>query len=142
MVKDELSASLEDYLELICNLLEDSESVKAVEIARRLNVSRASVSEALAKLAKKNLIYYEGHKGISITEEGLKKAKEVIEKHKTFSKFFENILGLEREEAMENACKIEHVISENLFEKIKSFQNFCEENPELIENFRKGHINE
>ena len=142
MENNSLSASLEDYLELICVLLETSESVKAVEIARKLNVSRASVSEALAKLSKKNLIMYESHKGISITPEGLIKAKQVIEKHKTFTDFFEKTLGLDKSEAEENACKIEHVISENLFCRIRAFQHFCNENNEYIEKFQKGLINE
>ena len=101
-----LSASLEDYLEIICNLLQTSESVKAVEISRKLNVSRASVSEALSKLAEKELILYEGHKGITITEKGLKKAQEVISKHNTLTTFFENILCLDKEQAANNACKI------------------------------------
>lgn len=142
MTVNELSASLEDYLELICNLLETSECVKAVEIARRLNISRASVSEALSKLAQKNLIIYESHKGISITPEGLKKAKEVIERHRTLTAFFGKTLGLNREEAEENACRVEHVISDNLFKKIKEFQNYCDNNEELTQNFMKGLINE
>lgn len=137
MPNKDLSASLEDYLELICVLMETSECVKAVELSRKLNVSRASVSEALAKLAKKNLIVYEGHKGISVTPEGLKKAKEVIEKHKIFTDFFEKTLGLEKEDAEENACKIEHVVSESLFRKIQAFQNYCQNNKEFTESFRK-----
>lgn len=140
MTANELSASLEDYLEIICNLLETSECVKAVEIARKLNISRASVSEALSKLAQKNLIIYESHKGISITPEGLKKAKEVIEKHKTLTDFFGKTLGLNREEAEENACRVEHVISDNLFKKIKEFQNYCDNNEELTKNFMKGLV--
>ena len=113
-----LSASLEDYLELICNLLETSESVKAVELARRLNVSRASVSEALSKLAEKNLIVYEGHKGITITPQGLEKAQEVISKHKVLTSFFENILGIDKVLSDETACKVEHVISKEVFDKM------------------------
>lgn len=134
-----LSASLEDYLELICNLLETSQSVKAVEIAKKLNISRASVSEALSKLAEKDLILYEGHKGITITEKGLKRAKEVIEKHNTLTSFFHNILGLDIAQSADNACKIEHVISEELFSKIRSFQQYCELNNEFVENFRKSN---
>ncbi len=136
-----LSASLEDYLELICNLLETSSSVKAVEIAKKLNISRASVSEALVKLADKKLIIYEGHKGITITPEGLKKAKEVILKHDTFTSFFENTLGLNKELAEENACKIEHVISDEVFERIREFQKYCEKNQDFINKFKKGKNN-
>ena len=134
-----LSASLEDYLELICNLLETSESVKAVELARKLNVSRASVSEALTKLAEKNLIIYEGHKGITITPEGLEKAHEVISKHKTLTSFFENILGLDKNTSEETACKVEHVISKEVFDRINDFQLYCEKNTKFIDNFKDKH---
>lgn len=133
-----LSASLEDYLELICNLLETSESVKAVELSRKLNVSRASVSEALAKLAEKELILYEGHKGITITEKGLEKAQKVISKHNTLTSFFENTLGLDKEQSANNACKIEHVISDELFERIKLFQAYFSTRQNIIDDFKKG----
>ena len=134
----QLSSSLEDYLELICNLLETSESVKAVELSRKLNVSRASVSEALAKFAEKELILYEGHKGITITDKGLKKAQEVISKHNTLTSFFENTLCLEKEQASNNACKIEHVISDDLFERIKLFQKYISTRQNIIDDFKKG----
>ena len=139
-MNDCLSASLEDYLEIICNLLETSESVKAVEIAKRLNISRASVSEALFKLAEKKLILYEGHKGITITPEGLKLAKEVIKKHKTFTAFFEKTLGLDKNEAEKNACKIEHVISNKLFYRLSAFQKYCSKNNEFINEFKKEYM--
>lgn len=135
----DLSASLEDYLELICNLLETSQSVKAVEIAKKLNISRASVSEALTKLVEKNLIIYEGHRGITITPDGLKKAQEVILKHKTFTAFFEETLGLDREAAEENACKIEHVITDDVFARLMDFQKYCTENEEFIQRFKEGY---
>lgn len=134
-----LSASLEDYLELICNLLETSESVKAVELARKLNVSRASVSEALAKLADKNLIVYEGHKGITITPKGLEKAQEVISKHKVLTSFFESILGLDKTLSDETACKVEHVISSVVFDRMKEFQLYCSKNKKFIDDFKEKH---
>ena len=137
-----LSASLEDYLELICNLLETSDSVKAVELARKLNVSRASVSEALTKLADKNLIVYEGHKGITITPQGLEKAQEVISKHKTLTSFFENILGLDKTISEETACKVEHVITKEVFDRIKDFQLYCAKNDKFIDGFKEHTRNE
>ena len=134
-----LSASLEDYLEIICNLIEESGCVKAVEIAKKLNISRASVSEALAKLAEKELIIYEGHKGIIITEKGKTRAKEVILKHNTLTDFFENILGADKETAESNACKIEHVISEDVFTRIEKYNEYCKANISFVENFKKGY---
>ena len=139
-IMSNLSASLEDYLEIICNLLETSQSVKAVEIAKKLNISRASVSEALTKLAEKDYIIYEGHKGITITEKGLKKAQAVIDKHNTLTTFFTDILNLEKEEAISNACKVEHVISDELFEKLKQFKQFCDSREDIIKDFKETLI--
>ncbi len=135
-----LSASLEDYLEMICNLIEDTGGAKAIEIAKKFNISRASVSEALGKLAEKELIIYEGHKGIRITEKGLSQAKKVIRKHNTLTDFFENTLGIEKNIAESNACKIEHVVSEDVFDTLEAFQSYCHENSEFIEKFKKGYL--
>ena len=137
----DLSAGLEDYLEIICSLIEAGGSVKAAEIARKLNVSRASVSEALMRLADKKLIVYEGRKGLEITPEGLKTAKEVIEKHKTLTALFEEVLGLNREISEDNACRIEHIINNEVFCRIKNFLEFCRKNNELIQEFKKENIN-
>lgn len=137
---DNLSASLEDYLEMICNLIEDNGGAKAVEIAKKFNISRASVSEALGKLAEKELIIYEGHKGITITEKGLIQARRVIQKHNTLTDFFENTLGVDKDTAESNACKIEHVISEDVFNRIEKFQNFCNQNEEFITKFKKRFV--
>ena len=56
-----------------------------------------------------------------MTEKGTKEAQRVVSKHTTLQKFFEKVLGLETEEASQNACRIEHVISEKAFEKISEF---------------------
>ena len=134
-----LTAGLEDYLEIICNLLETTQDLKAVEIAKKLNISRASVSEALAKLKEKDLINYESHKGISITKKGLNQAKKVILKHKTLTSFFENTLGIDKESAENNACKIEHIISEDVFKRIEDFQKYCNNNSDYINKFKEGY---
>lgn len=135
-----LSASLEDYIEIIWNLYEKNDTVKAIDIAKELNVSRASVSEALVKLAEKNLIINEGHKGIKITEKGILKAQEVTSKHRTLTSFLENTLGIDKHIAENNACKIEHVISADVFARIEAFQKFCNDRNEYIDEFKKGYI--
>ena len=115
----QISSSLEDYIEAVYNIYLAEKKVKAVDVSRRLNVSRASVTEALQKLEQLGLINY-GHYGvISITEEGVKKAKEVIKKHNTLSLFFEKVLGIEHELAEDTACKIEHVIGDEILSKLE-----------------------
>ena len=118
-MNNKLTSSLEDYLEIICNYEKEGQVVRAVDISKVLNISRASVTEALQKLASKNLITYE--KTIKLTDEGREKAIEVVSKHKVLQTFFEDILGLDSQEASENACRIEHVISEKAFDKISDF---------------------
>jgi len=119
MEKNKLSASIEDYLETIYEYLEKSNKIKAVDISKKLNVSRASVTEALQKLAQKEYIIYEKNHPIELTEKGIAIAKEVMHKHHILCEFFTGILKIEREEAEINACRIEHVITQNAFEKIE-----------------------
>lgn len=119
------SASQEDYLELIYELSQKYPDFKAVDIANEMNISRASVSEALQKLANQDLIVYEKYKPAVLTKKGLKIAKEVALKHKTLCKFFQYFLHLSEEDAQINACRIEHVITDTAFERIK----------EIAENF-------
>lgn len=123
-----ITSGLEDYLELIYNTISKGEEIKAVDISNEFKISRPSVSEALIRLADRDLIIYEGRKGIKITEKGIVEAKKIIKKHSILCDFFNNILGADFKTASQNACRIEHVIDEELIENIKSFVIFCKEN--------------
>ena len=116
-----LTASLEDYLEIIYNNMENQSIFRAVDISRKLNVSRASVTEALKKLVTKGYITYDRHDSIALTSEGKKLASSVASKHTILQNFFEKVLLLSEDEASQNACKIEHVITNNAFESIKKY---------------------
>ena len=115
-----LTSSLEDYLEIICNYADLNKQVRAIDICKELNVSRASTTEALKKLANKGFINYSRYGTISITNAGKELAHNIIFKHKILQDFFERI-GLTKEEASFNACKIEHVITDNAFKKISEY---------------------
>lgn len=114
-----LSASLEDYLEVILNLIQEKKEAKASDIALKMNVKKASVTDALKALSKKELIEYEPYKPIILTSKGQIFADQIVERHDILTVFFEKILCLEKSEAVDNACRIEHVISANAIEKIK-----------------------
>ena len=113
-----ITASIEDYLETIYEHIENSHKIKAIDIAKKMNVSRASVTEALQKLAQKEYIIYEKKHPIELTEKGIEIAKNVIYKHRILCDFFVNILKIEKNEAEINACRIEHVITPAAFERI------------------------
>ena len=123
MTEKILSSGLEDYLECIYNNIQKKGSVKAIDISRELNVSRASVTDALKRLANKGYINYERYGKINLLDTGIEKSQTVIEKHEILTTFFEKILKLSKEEATENACRIEHVITENAFTQLKRFLN-------------------
>lgn len=114
------SASTEDYLEIIYEYSKNNDNFKSVDIAKKLNISRASVSEALKKLAEQGYLTYEKYKTVSLTEKGMKIAEQVYDKHCTLCKFFEKFLQLSNEESQINACRIEHVITDTAFQKIKN----------------------
>ena len=118
-----ISASIEDYLETIYEYLETTHKVKAIDISKKMNVSRASVTEALQKLAQKEYIIYEKKQPIELTEKGIEIARNVIYKHRILCDFFIKILKIEKDDAEINACRIEHVITQTAFEKIVEMVN-------------------
>lgn len=127
-----ISASLENYLELIYNSLKTQKEVRAIDIANYFNISRPSVTEALIKLADNDFIIYEGRKGIKITKKGIQEATKIVKKHKILSDFFINTLGIEEKIANDNACRIEHVIDDEIIEKLAKLNK---RNNEQLKNF-------
>lgn len=126
-----ITASLEDYLEAIYHIIEEKKGVKAVEISRRLGVGRSSVTEALKTLAGKKLVNYGRYDVISLTQLGEELAQKVILKHNVLHTFLTDILCIPSEEAHENACRIEHVISETV---LKRFIKFIQFNQDVYKN--------
>lgn len=111
--------SKEMYLETILRLHQKSSRVKSVDVANALGFSRPSVSVAMKNLQNEGLVEVDSHGEILFTEEGEKIAKGVYERHRVLTNFFVS-LGAEKESAEENACRIEHIISDDLFEIIKA----------------------
>lgn len=124
----QLSASLENYLETILNIYEEKQQIKAVDIARNLEVSKASVTEALRTLAGKGLINYAPYEDVTLTEEGFVRAQNVTLRHRVLSEFLTDVLGIDKDEALENACKIEHVITENVLDRLIKFLEYNNQN--------------
>ena len=141
MADKNLTAGLEDYLEAIYIAQNENKTVKGIDVARMLNISRASVSEALSKLVSKGLITYESYGTISFTPTGHTEAEKVYNTHNTLKSFFQTVLNISPEEASENACKIEHIISKNVLAKIKDFTDYCNNNPEIINEYRQRRDN-
>lgn len=123
---DMLTASMEDYLEAIFNIIAEKEAVRPKDIARRLKVKNSSVTGALRALADKSLIRYAPYDVITLTPEGKEAAKDVIRRHEVLRDFFINVLSVEYKEADEAACKMEHTIPRGILERFVQFAEFVD----------------
>lgn len=144
----QITASLENYLETILQIQLQNNSVKAIEVSKRLNVSKASVTEALRALKVKALINYLPYGDISLTPHGEEIARKIAAKHEVLNNFFIDVLGLDANTASQDACKIEHVISDTAFDRIMKFLEFTDINSTKqgsfikdFHNFRKNKNN-
>ena len=111
--------SAEDYLEAILRLRESKGYVRSVDISQLLNVTKPSVSFAMKKLRENGYILMDEESRISLTETGEAVARKIFERHTVLSRML-MALGVDETTASEDACKIEHVISDATFEAIKN----------------------
>lgn len=134
-----LSASLEDYIEAIYHIITRNQVARSKDIATRLSVSRASVTEALRTLSKKKLIHYAPYEPITLTTIGKKTAEDVIFRHDALKRFFIEVLAIDTKTAEEGACKVEHAAPPEVIERMISFIDFLRVCPrggdDLLEGF-------
>lgn len=112
--------SMENYLEAILMLSEKLPVVRAVDIAAELDFKKSSVSIAMKNLREKKLITVTDAGFIYLTEDGKKIAEMIYERHKLISQFL-IALGVDKVTAVEDACRMEHVISSESFEALKKY---------------------
>lgn len=114
-----LTSFMEDYLEAILLLKQKTGAVRAVDLARHMGYSKASVSYATSSLCKAEFLLVDVDGFLCLTEKGLQVAEEIYERHRFFA---EQLIGagVEPNIADREACRMEHAISQNSFEKIRA----------------------
>ena len=117
--------SEEMYLETILNLKNKKSLVRSVDIVEELGYAKSSVSKAVNLLSKKGYIEIKNNGEIILTLSGKQKAERILERHQVLMRALIK-LGAEEVSAEENACRIEHVITDDIFELIKNFINKTE----------------
>ncbi|MBP3496012.1 MAG: metal-dependent transcriptional regulator [Clostridia bacterium] len=115
-----IKESAENYLESILVIKRQRGVVRSIDIANDLEVSKPSVSVAMKNFREEGYITVDENGHIDLTEKGLKIAERVYERHEIISKTL-MLLGVDEQTALNDSCKIEHVISEKSFERIKEF---------------------
>ncbi len=116
-----MQESGENYLETILILQNRNGSVRSIDVARELSVSKPSVSRAMGILKDNGFITMETNGELSLTELGRARADAIYERHRFITKFLAEIVGVSPMTAETDACRIEHIISKETFEKIKEY---------------------
>ena len=118
----EIQESGEMYLETILILSKTLSKVRAIDICEHMGYSKPSISRAMGLLKKGNLITVDEGGFINLTESGKAVAEKIYERHNILTLFFKQ-LGVNEDIALKDACKVEHIISNESFEAIKSHVN-------------------
>ncbi len=117
----------ENYLETILVLKERNGVVRSIDIARELNFSKPSVSRAMGILRENGYITMEPSGEILLTESGRIKAKDIYGRHLLLTAFLQEVIGVPAQLAEKNACRMEHILDQEVIDGISSFMNGREE---------------
>lgn len=117
-LKHRSNESIEDYLETILTLQKKLGQVRSIDIANEMNFSKPSVSVAMKNLREKGFITIDEGGHILLTDEGQRQATDVLEKHTIITNWLVS-LGVNQETAQEDACRLEHDMSEETFMALK-----------------------
>lgn len=118
--------SAEDYLESILVLRERRGQVRSIDVVNELGYSKPSVSIAMKKLRESGYISMDADGSITLNESGLEIASRIYGRHKTITRFFV-LLGVDPSVAAEDACKVEHDLSDETFARLKEFVEHTEQ---------------
>jgi DtxR family Mn-dependent transcriptional regulator len=127
--ENELSESLEDYLETILELQTKNTVARSKDIAEKLDIKRGSVTGMLKKLAAQKFIHYEPYGYDTLTASGRKIAQEIENRHIFLKDFLFRILKVDERTANDTACRMEHAMNKDTFKKFQKFVAFMDACP-------------
>jgi DtxR family Mn-dependent transcriptional regulator len=140
METNELSESLQGYLEVILDLEGMQKVARARDIADRLKIQRGSVTGALKSLEEKGLIHYQPYSFITLTDSGKKVAEEIAHRHRVLKDFLLNVLQIDEPTAETTACRMEHVIDRKTVEKLVCFIEYIHTCPRAGEEWLESFV--
>ncbi len=118
-----VSENVEEYLECIWELTQEGSPARTTDIAKRMKFSPASVTEMLQKLDASGYITYEKYKGALLTKEGMRIGSTIKRRHRLLERFLVDILGIDKEKSHDEACRLEHMLSEESERRISEIMN-------------------
>lgn len=139
----QLSESLEDYLEIIYNLVERQSVARVRDIANAKAVKMSSVISALKRLDHEGLANYEAREFVELTKAGINLAKRLLKRHNFLTRFLVEALQIDHGTAESDACSMEHVLSLKTMNRLYDFSDFLQSQPRsvknLVEKFKRSY---
>ncbi len=129
------STRIEDYLEVISELVELKGYATTLDISRYMDVSAPSVTKMLQRLDEGDFLEYEKYHGINLTSKGAQLAENIRQKHGILLEFFE-ILGIGHDTANIDAEGVEHHLNPRTIKQLRKFITFLKSNPKILDNFK------
>ena len=136
---NELTASMEDYLEMIYRLSLDRGFTRINELSDALNVHPPSATRMVQRLGKQNLLKYEKYGVIMLKDEGKLLGELLIKRHNTIETFL-RIMGIPENILLKETEKIEHTLSADTLECFQKYISFMNDNPDILEKFKNYKI--
>ncbi len=127
--------SVEDYLKAIYDLSQIEKPVSTTDISRALKVTPASVTEMLKKLVEKGYVEHSPYHGARLTTNGKRKAENIVRKHRLLERFLHDVLKVDKTQVHDQACGMEHSLSDDAAESLCRFLRFpdrCPDNGKII----------
>ncbi len=137
--EDGLTHSSVHHLMAIYNLLKENGYARGIDIANHLHISRSSVSITISKLITKGFVEEDQNKFYHFTEKGEKLINAVLSKRRILQMFFREVLNLSEETAEEDACKIEHLLTQETGEKLMNFIGFYQSDEPAARAFKNRY---
>lgn len=132
------SSRMEDYLEVISELVELKGYATTLDISRYMGVRAPSVTQMLQRLDESEYLEYEKYRGINLTAKGTKVAEGIRQRHDTLLEFFE-MLGIGYDTASQDAEGIEHHLNPKTMRQLRKFVTYLKANPSITAGFDKGN---
>ncbi len=132
-----MSSSLEDYLETIYLLVQEQGFARVKDVARARDVKAASVSIALRRLAGLDLVRYERREYIALTPAGEEAGRKVFSRHRLLTRFFQEVLEMNPKAAAEQACAMEHSLTDEAMDRFVCFFEYLGSCPSMVAGFHQ-----
>jgi len=129
------STARDDYLEQIFHLIEEKGYARPIDISKKLEISQASVTNMLKRLDAEGLVAHEKYRGTTLTEEGLRIARAIIDRHETLTRFLQ-LFNIDADTIYRDVEGMEHHVSRATLEAIRAVTDHLQENPSTLADIK------